>query len=60
MKLGQTYGEHGHVEKGLELTLKAIDKDPYFVLAYLNKADLLNKVILCMFFVFLFFFLYFK
>ncbi|CAG2218394.1 unnamed protein product [Mytilus edulis] len=44
MKLGQTYGEHGHVEKGLELTLKAIDKDPYFVLAYLNKADLLNKL----------------
>ncbi|XP_063437147.1 bifunctional arginine demethylase and lysyl-hydroxylase psr-1-like isoform X1 [Mytilus trossulus] len=44
MKLGQTYGEHGHVEKGLELTLKAIEKDPYFVLAYLNKADLLNKL----------------
>ena len=40
MKLGQAMADTGRVEDGLKLTQQAIDKDPHFLIAYLNKAKM--------------------
>lgn len=44
LKLGVLYSDHDQVEKGLDIVTKAINRDKYFVLAYLNKANLLDKL----------------
>ena len=46
MKLGEKYKDHGLLEKGLELTDRALQIDPFFVLAYLSKADILDRVVI--------------
>lgn len=40
MKLGQAMADTGRVEDGLKLTQQAIDKDPHFLIAHLNKAKM--------------------
>ncbi|XP_061178984.1 uncharacterized protein LOC133187578 [Saccostrea echinata] len=40
MKLGQAFSDTGRVDEGLKFTQQAIDKDPHFLIAHLNKAKM--------------------
>ena len=44
LKLAQLYGDHNQDGKALDIVQKAVNKDPYFVLAYLFEAKVLDKV----------------
>lgn len=44
MKLGETYALYGEKTRGANVLQKAIDKDPFFVIAWLNKAKILAEV----------------
>ncbi|XP_062602090.1 uncharacterized protein LOC134263722 [Saccostrea cucullata] len=40
MKLGQAFSDTGRVDEGIKFTQQAIDKDPHFLIAHLNKAKM--------------------
>lgn len=40
MKLGQALSDTGRTDDGLKFTQQAIDKDPHFLIAHLNKAKM--------------------
>lgn len=44
MKLGQSFADSGLIQDGMKFTQQAIDKDPHFVISYLNKAKMQFKV----------------
>ncbi|KAK3101813.1 hypothetical protein FSP39_006556 [Pinctada imbricata] len=44
MKSGQIYSDSGRVDEGLTNTQAAIDRDPYFIIAKLNKAKTLMQM----------------
>lgn len=40
MKLGQALADSGQIQDGMKFTQLAIDKDPHFLIAHLNKAKM--------------------
>lgn len=40
MKLGQALADSGQIQDGMKFTQQAIDKDPHFLIAHLNKAKM--------------------
>lgn len=40
MKLGQALADYGQIQDGMKFTQLAIDKDPHFLIAHLNKAKM--------------------
>lgn len=40
MKLGQALADSGQIQDGMKFTQLAIDKEPHFLIAHLNKAKM--------------------